>query len=56
MLNREEFNDSFCRILNVTDTFFDVIQNSGQADFYMGMVALVLFSQGDFDDKTSFLF
>jgi hypothetical protein len=57
LLNREQFSDTFCSILNVTDVFYEIIADSrGQADFYMAMVALVLFSIGDFEEKISFLF
>jgi hypothetical protein len=56
MMNREQFNDSFCRTISQTDLLFDIIQTSGQADFFMGMVAIVLFSIGEFEEKVSFLF
>lgn len=44
MLDKDQFDDVFSPLLNVTDTFFEIVQERGRADFYMGMVALVLFS------------
>lgn len=56
LLEKDQFDDVFSPLLNVTETFFEIVQERGRADFYMGMVGLVLFSQGEFEEKVSFLY
>ena len=55
-LTFEQFDDVFSPIVNTTETFFEVILERGTADFYSAMVALVIFSHGDIEEKVSFLF
>ena len=55
-LDREEFDDIFSPILNLTDQFFKIIQERGKADFLQAIIAIVLFTEGSFDDKILFTF
>jgi hypothetical protein len=55
-LNADEFDDLFSPLLNSTEVFWQVIFDQFQADFYIAMTALVIFSRGNTESKVSFLF
>lgn len=55
-LSEDQFDDVFSPLLNNTAVFFDIVSDHGRADYYTGMVCLVIFSQGDIEEKVSFLF
>ena len=55
-LDREQFDDVFCNMLNNTRPFFDILQEDGRVDIYQAFIAMAVFSDGHFDDKIKCIF
>jgi Ca2+-binding EF-hand superfamily protein len=52
----DEFDDVFSPLLNSTDKFWALMADNLNADFLASITALVVFAQGEVEQKISFLF
>jgi hypothetical protein len=55
-LDRSEFDDVFCSMLNNTTPFFDILEEEGKADIYQAFITMAVFTEGHFDDKIKCIF